>query len=160
MEHTKIIVAGAVLLVLVGGMFTYTHLKKKELLQNQEIPTATSSVQENQYEDITRINAKHFYDGKTHTIVGDISLPTPCDLLNWNPRVQESMPETAIVDFTVVNHSNSCVQTVTQQQFRVSFDASKDATIKATFQGRPVELNLIPGAPNETPDDFEIFSKG
>lgn len=159
MEHTKIIVAAAILMVVVGGMFTFTYLKKHEM--EQVIPSEpVVTEEEGPYAYIIRIDGKHFYDGKTHTIVGEIPMPTPCDLLNWDTRIQESMPETAIVDFTVLNNADACAQVITQQRFKVSFDASENAAIRATLQGRPVELNLIPGGKDETPEDFELFIKG
>lgn len=159
MEHTKIMVAAAILVVVIGGMFTFTYLKKQEM--EQAVPGEPVVVEdEGSYAGITRINGKHFYDGKTHTIVGEIPMPTPCDLLSWDTRIQESMPETAIVDFTVINNADACAQVITQQRFKVSFDASENAAIRATLQGRPVELNLIPGGEDETPEDFELFIKG
>lgn len=159
MEHTKIMVAAAILVVVIGGMFTFTYLKKQEM--EQIIPSEPVVTEdEGPYAYITRINGKHFYDGKTHTIVGEIPMPTPCDLLNWDTRIQESMPETAIVDFTVINNAEACAQVVTQQRFKVSFDASENAVMRATLEGRSVELNLIPGREDETPEDFELFIKG
>ena len=70
------------------------------------------------------------------------------------------MPETAIIDFDVVNNTKGCVEVATPQRFKVSFDASVGASIKARFMGRNVELNLIPAGEGETPDSFELFIKG
>ncbi len=159
MEHTKIIVAAVILLVVVGGMFTFTYLKKQEL--EQAVPTEQTPIaEEGPYAYVTRIDGKHFFDGKTHTIVGEIPMPTPCDLLNWDTQIQESMPETAVIGFTVLNNADACAQVVTLQRFKVSFDASQNAAIRATFEGRAVELNLVPAGVDETPEDFELFIKG
>jgi hypothetical protein len=161
MEHTKIVAALGILAAMVIGMFTFTYLKKAELDQEALTPpVATEEEDFGAYGGITRINGKHFYEAPTHTVVGEILMPTPCDLLNWDARVQESMPETAIIDFTVINSAEACAQVITPQRFSVSFDASEAAQMRATLMGRAVELNLTPALPGENPEDFELFIKG
>lgn len=160
MEHKHIIPSVLVLALIIVGMFVFAYLKKAEItsetLTNSEVATTTVSP----YAGITRVDVKHFFINGTHTIVGEIAMPTPCDLLNWTTRIQESMPETVIVDFTVINNSEMCAQVVTPQRFKVSFDASEQAIIRATLEGRELEINAIPALPGESPDDFEIFIKG
>lgn len=159
MEHKHMIVAFSTLALIVVGMFVFTYLKKSELAEAPSV-TPVADMQDGPYASITRIDAKHFFIPPTHTLAGEIVMPTPCDLLNWGARVEESSPETVTIDFTVVNHAEECAQTPTPQRFMVNFDASENAVIKATFNGRPVELNLIPAAEGETPADFELFMKG
>ena len=161
MEHTKIVGVLGILAFVVIGMFTFTYLKRTELIE-QSVTPSTSNRDEalDVYADITRINGKHFYEAPTHTVVGEILMPTPCDLLNWSTHVQESMPETAIIDFSIVNNAETCAHVVTPQRFSASFDASEVALILATLMGRTVELNLVPALPGEDPKDFELFIKG
>lgn len=159
MEHRHIIASGVVLALIIVGMFVFAYLKKSEL-ENPTPPTTSQTSTEAPFAGITRIDAKHFFVDGTHTIVGEMLMPTPCDLLNWSTRVQESYPETVIVDFDVVNHAEVCAQVMTAQRFKVSFDASEKAVIKATLKGQTIEVNLIPAAPGESPDDFELFIKG
>jgi hypothetical protein len=139
-------------------MFTFAYLKKKEMVE--VAPQAAVPEEKVAYAEITRIEAKHFFIDGVHTLVGEIPMPTPCDLLEATSRVAESMPEQVTVDFTVINNAEFCAQVITGQRFKVSTTASEGATFTATFMGRPVELNLIPAAPGETPDDFELFIKG
>lgn len=153
------IVAFGTLALIVVGMFVFAYLKKSELAEAPSV-TPQADQTDSPYATITRIDAKHFFVSPTHTLVGEIIMPTPCDLLNWDVRIQESSPETVIVDFKIVNHAETCEQTATPQRFMVTFDASKDAVIKATLEGRTVELNLIPSAEGETPADYELFMKG
>ena len=40
------------------------------------------------------------------------------------------------------------------------FTASEKATIKATWNGKPAILNLIPADPNEDLNNFELYIKG
>jgi len=159
MENKHILRAIIVLVLIIAGMFVFAYIKRTELAQ-PELNPVSKTTQESPYNNITRIDAKHFFFEPTHTIVGEIVMPTPCDLLNWDTRIQESSPETVIIDFDVVNHSETCAQIVTAQRFKITFDAHKDATIRATFEGRAVDLNLIPASSGESPDEYELFIKG
>lgn len=159
MTQKQIVGIVVIFVLVIGGMFLFAYLKKNELATNiDSIPTNPSTTTDETMMD--RIDAKHFFVDGTHTLAGTIALPTPCDLLNWDVQIAESYPEQVTVDFSVVNTAEVCAQVVTDQRFLVSFDAAEEATINARFMGSPVELNLIPAAPGETPEDFELFIKG
>jgi len=87
-------------------------------------------------------------------------MPTPCELLEADALIAESMPEQIIFAFDVINTAEMCAQVMTEQRFLVEAQASENASMQATFMGSPVELNLIPAEEGETPDDFELFIKG
>lgn len=160
LSRRSVIVAIVIFILLVAGMFTFAFLKRQEIAEDVQLqaePTPTESVP---YADVTRIDAKHFFADGTHTIVGELALPTPCDLLQTQAEVAESFPEQVTLEFTVINNAEFCAQVVTTQRFMVTADASEQATFSAKFEGRQVLLNLIPAGPNETPDDFELFIKG
>ncbi len=158
MHSKSITVAVVVFVILIAGMFGYAYLKQKELTTvDKEVP---QDVLPDPYGSITRIDAKHFYQNGKHTIVGEIPMPTQCDLLEWDAAVAESAPEQVTIKFTVINNSDSCPSVTTPQRFKVEFEASEEAKMSAELNGRTVELNLIPGAPGETPEDFELFIKG
>jgi hypothetical protein len=160
MKQHGIIVAIVIFALIIIGMFTFAFLKRSEL---SDVPQVTPPVEQTPttpYDSITRIDAKHFFENGTHTIAGELLLPTMCDLLNWESIVRESMPEQVTVAFTVVNSAEMCAQAVAPQRFLVTWNASEGATIDATLNSRRVELNLIPAAPGERPDDFELFIKG
>ena len=159
MENKNIIIAGIILVMIIIGMFVFTYLKKSEMNQAENTPITKTDTNV-PYGDITRIDAKHFFQNGTHTIVGEMQMPTPCDLLNWSTRILEGKPQLAIVDFTVVNHTDSCALVVTTQRFKVSFDAEEHADIQATLEQRKIDVNLIPAKDGETPDDYELFLKG
>lgn len=159
MNQKAIVMIIAIFILLVAGMFGFAYLKKAEVAE----PIADENTQgeeEVKYASITRITAKHFFEDGVHTIAGEIPMPTPCDLLEVDARVMESFPEQVVFDFNVVNNAEFCAQVVTAQRFKVSASASDEATFRATFMGRDVELNLIPAEEGETPDDFELFIKG
>ena len=140
----------------------YAHLKQTEL---QEVVPVSENQDDTQvepvpYPDITRVDAKHYFIDGTHTLVGEINFPTPCDLLEADATVMESFPEQVVIDFNVINNAESCAQVVTAQRFKVEAKASAEATFSARFMGRDIELNLIPAAEGEVPEDFEVFIKG
>lgn len=157
MRQRDIVLISALLGVIVLGMFTYTYLVKKKAVV--EPPADVIVPVENPY-GITRIDAKHFYRDGVHTIVGELPMPTPCDLLTYDATVAESYPEQITFDFNVVNNSDVCAQVVSVQRFMVTATASGEATMSARFMGTPVELNLVEAAANESPDSFELYIKG
>lgn len=148
--------------LIVVGMFLFAYVERTNAPADSA-SIAEPVVEENestQYDSITRVTAKKFYIDGIYTLVGEVVLPTPCDLLESEALVAESMPEQVTVDFTVINNSETCVQQVTAARFMTSFEASAEADIQARFQGRKIEFNLIPAAPGETPEEFELFIKG
>jgi hypothetical protein len=155
MEHKHIVASVVIVTLLVGGMFFYTYLKKNEM--SQKLPVANNPTLIDPYAAITRIDAKHFYSEEKHTLVGEIPMPTQCDLLDWKTRARSS---DLVVDFVVINNSSDCAEVVTPQRFKAILVGGKDIPISATLNGREVILNLIPGKADETPDDYELFIKG
>lgn len=106
------------------------------------------------------INAKHQYKDGRHIIAGEANVPTPCHILATDALVAESMPEQVTVRFIASSSADACAQVLTPARFKVEFQASEKAIIKATWNGDPVELNLIPAGPGEDLDEFELFIKG
>lgn len=159
MKQKPVVIAIALFVVIVAGMFAFAYLKKNEAV-NAPVTQDTQNTGEVKYASITRVTAKHYYIDGVHTLAGEIPMPTPCDLLEAEALVRESFPEQIAISFNVVNNAEFCAEQVTMQRFMVSAAASKDATFSATFMGRPVELNLVPAAEGETPDDFELYIKG
>lgn len=160
MHPRAIIIAVIIFGLIILGMFTFAYLKKQEMVESPAPTTEEEPTGEVAYASITRIDAKHFYADGLHTLVGEIPMPTPCELLETDAVVAESMPEQVRVNFNVINNAEACAQVLTMARFKVEVQASEEATFSATFVGRHVELNLIPPLPGETPDDFEIFVKG
>lgn len=162
MSQKSIILIVTLFVLIVVGMFIYASLMKAELKQIDPIDNSALAVVEveSPYSDVTRVDAKHYYIDGLHTLVGEINLPTPCDLLVTEVAVMESFPEQVIVDLSVINNADTCDQVVTSQRFKVEFEASDRASISTKFQDEPIELNLITAAQGESPDDFELFIKG
>jgi len=143
------------------GMLVFSYLANQSINNDAVVPPVEENptIVANPY-GIERIEATHFYIDGTHTIVGSIIMPTPCELLEADALIAESMPEQIIFAFDVINTAEMCAQVMTEQRFLVEAQASENASMQATFMGSPVELNLIPAEEGETPDDFELFIKG
>jgi len=155
MRQRDILLTSGLLVTIVVGMFTYTWLAKNQVA---EVPTMTEEVP--RPAPTARIDATHFFRDGVHTIVGSIMVPTPCDLLTYESQVAESMPEQVTFAFTTINNSEMCATVVTEQRFLVTATASEMATLRATLNGMPVELNLVPASLDETPESFELYFKG
>jgi hypothetical protein len=158
MRQRDIVLVCVLLAAIVLGMFTYTYLEQKQTpaAVNPVVEAPTTEVPSY----ISRIEAKHFFIDGVHTIVGEVMMPTPCDLLTYEAVVAESFPEQITYNFGVINNSEVCAQVVTPQRFLVTATASAEATHAATFNGQPIELNLVEAAANETPESFELYIKG
>lgn len=159
MNQRTISILIGLFVLLVAGMFVFAYFTNDDA-QNQDDVNDDMQMEETPYDNITRVDAKHFYIDGTHTIAGEIMMPTPCDLLEADATVAESMPEQVTIHFSVINNSEMCAQVLTSQRFLVSFDASEEADISARFMDRDIELNLVPPAEGETPEDFELYIKG
>lgn len=158
MSNKTIVLFVSLFALIVVGMFAFTYLHKaNEPVGEAPLPQATTTT--NTY-GITRIDGKHFFIDGVHTIVGEIALPTPCDLLTTESVVAESFPEQVSFDFDVVNTTSACAQMITNQRFKVEATASNQANLRARFMGQPVELNLVEAEAGETPEAFELFIKG
>jgi hypothetical protein len=159
-NKTTTVVITLVLLLLVVAMFGYSYIKKQQTKEMPNEPLTEVPAENDPYSHITNVNAKHFYIDGVHTLVGQIVMPTPCDLLESSSLVAESYPEQVSINFDVINNAENCVQVETPQNFKVTATASGEATFHAHLNGRHVELNLIPAAEGETPEEFELYIKG
>ncbi len=107
-----------------------------------------------------RINAKHQFKNGMHIVAGEVNLPNPCYILTTTAQIAESYPEQVTLNFSAKTSDDVCAQVITTERFKADFKASSDATIKAMWNGKPVEINLIPAGPNEDLSNFELFIKG
>lgn len=113
------------------------------------------------------ITAKHQYKNGKHIVAGEIEVPTPCHILDWNIRQVERdiIGEGAIDQGFYINFVSStlaevCAQVITPARFKVEFEGNDNAFIEATFNGTPIVLNLIEVGSDEDLDEFELFIKG
>ena len=166
MEQKTIITTIVGILVVAGGAWAAsvywqdTPAPEPEPAEQEQVEDEAGERDE-RFAYIERIDAVHFYEDGTHTFVGEIDMPTPCDLLEFGAVVMESFPEQIRLEFEVVNEdAEMCAQVITPQRFMIEATASEEATVSAQFMGSAIELNLRDPQPGETPDDFELFIKG
>ncbi len=158
MNQRALIVSAIIFIAIIGAMFGYAALKRAEL---DRPTTSIEPIPESPRTEEVRINAVHFFKDGMHTVIGDLMVPTPCDLIQASASVAESMPEQVTIALTTTNNDDTCAQVMTLQRFRVDFSASKDAQIRATLDGKDVILNLRDAEPGTEPDKLEdLYFKG
>lgn len=158
-ENTKIFsgVAVAILLIIIGGTYYLSSREKiAELTQSpdKELPGAVLS------EDAVRINAKHSFRNGKHIVAGEVEVPTPCHSLSVETVIRESSPEQVTLVFNTKSDADVCAQVISSRRFKMEFNAEQNASIGATFNGKPAILNLIEAGPNEDLENFDIYLKG
>lgn len=154
------IISGIIALIIIVGGAYYFYFGSDSLKFWQPAKSTQSSITPVVPTPHETITAKHQYKNSTHIIAGEVNLPTACYVLTTSARVAESMPEQVSIDFVSKTQGEMCAQVITTERFKVDFKASDGAIIKATWNGQPVELNLIPAGVNEDLNNFEIFNKG
>lgn len=158
--NTRAIVGILVVLAfIIFGVTLYYSLAPEEEAQAPE-ETATEEPADAFVPQV--VNALHEFQDGTHTIAGEIDLPTPCDVLEAEATVEARGQETdlATLQFRTINESEVCAQVVTPASFRVTFDAAENADITAVWNGQPVRLNLVEVESEENLDDFGEYFKG
>lgn len=158
MSNKLIALVVGIFILIVAGMFGFAYLKKAEA--PAVVPQVETLVSATDTYAITRIDGKHFFINGVHTVVGELSFPTACDLLTATSSVSTNVPDQVTLEFSVINHSTDCAKQVTTARFKVSATATKNASFKAVFMGKAVELNLTEAGPGETPEQFELYTKG
>jgi|AntRauTorckE6833_2_1112554.scaffolds.fasta_scaffold00843_13 hypothetical protein len=160
MSRNALIGLGVVVIaIVVGGVFLTTNNKAQNPSDVGGVSTSTeSSFVPN------LITAAHQYNSEegVHIIAGEAEIPTPCHLLTTDVTIAESMPEQVTINFAsqVEDPDQVCAQVISTQRFKVTFEASESASIKATYNGQGVELNLQEVGPGENLEEFEVYTKG
>jgi len=88
------------------------------------------------------LSVDHFFADGVHTVDGTVDLPTPCHQLDHEVLVAESFPEQVSINFSTTKSDGLCTQVLTSKIFSLSFNASEEAVLSATFNGQPLRLLL------------------
>ncbi|MFZ2484651.1 MAG: hypothetical protein WAX80_01725 [Minisyncoccia bacterium] len=157
----KIFTTIAIVAIVIAGAWYFLAPDSMKFWQDQTA-TVLDATDNNSGPDESmqdRITAKHQYKAGKHIVAGVVNLPTACYVLTTSARVAESSPEQVTIDFVANTSGDICIQVITSERFKVEFQASAQAQIKATWNGVPVELNLIEVSASEDLEEFELFIK-
>lgn len=146
MQQRIMTMTGVLFSLIVLGMFIFAYLTQQE----RQVTTPKSAVVEIQtdsYAYIESVAIHQTYAAGVYTIVGELALPTPCDVLTLETFVAESYPEQVQLAFTATNPAEYCAQTITPQRFSAEVAVSKEASFAATFNTRPIELTATQSQP-------------
>lgn len=157
-QNAKTILGIAIVVILIAiGTTYYFSTRDNDITPplNQN-PNGSGAVLPAETQTIT---AEHAFRSGTHIVAGSISVPTPCDSLDVTARVMESFPEQVVLDFKTTSSDDVCVQVVSDRRFKLDFKASENASIRATMNGNPANLKLVP-ASYDSLLSFDIFIKG
>lgn len=162
MEKRTIILLVVLLLVVVAGMFAFSYFQRQAIDETdvEFIEDVDGQVAGDGAFGIQRIEVKRFYENGTHTLVGEVTLPTPCHDLSVDTLIRESMPEQVSINLTTETTAEMCAQVLTNRRFQVEVAVDRMASFNANLNGVPVELNIVEALPGETLDNIEDFFKG
>ena len=136
MENSKPLVIGAIIVaVLVIGFVLFQGSTKG----GEEPPVGVTATPETM--PLT-VNAKHLYKDGEHTYRGIVETPTPCYDVAATAKATSDY-NVYQIDITSKDRGGVCAQLITDKDFEVSFKAPVDAPVRATLNGKLVELNLL-----------------
>lgn len=143
----------------ISGMFVFTHLKKQELeMKGRALEERVENISQSSY-GITYIEATHLMEGSRHVVVGEIMLPTPCDILSWVVEQNATQLQEVTLAFEVNRRGTICENSPKASPFAIYFDAPTNAQIDASLDGVPVPLKLSEAPPGTKPEEYTTFIK-
>lgn len=158
MSTKKLItIISLLLLVLVGGTY---FLSVRDKAEDNQVPSDNNQSGSVLPADAMRINAKHSFEDGRHIVAGEVEVPTPCHSLSVSSSIAESSPEQVTISFSTSTGDEMCAQVISSRRFKIEFNASEQASIRANWNGVGAILNLIPALPGEDLDNFDIYIKG
>jgi len=82
------------------------------------------------------------YEDGVYFVSGSIDKPNPCYSIDLAVAIQESFPETVVLDFTsgYDEEADLCSQVITPHVFNESFSVSVEADIRARFDRQSVDI--------------------
>lgn len=153
-----------VAVVVLGYLFIRPYWSSQKNLEGvdnvpswTEAPATTSSSLPSEKIIIT---AKHQWKAGSHTIAGEVVVPSPCHLLESSSSASADGTKAFLEIRASIAPGESCSQTPTPLRFKVTQKGDKNTAWSATYNGMAATLNLIEAGPNEDLSNFELFIKG
>lgn len=157
MSNRAGIISLSVFIIIVLAFTVYWQFGRS---QKAQVIDSLPSQTQNNNEEIRIITALHQYKNGRHIIAGQTDVPTPCHALSESVSMTNTTPVQVTVAFTTTSNAEICAQVITSARFKTEFTAPENAVIGATWNGSPVQFNLIPAGPNDDLENFDIFIKG
>lgn len=155
--NRNLIIAIVIIVLTIIGFTLYWQFLGSGSFNKQSASVIDS---QNQAE-IRLMTALHQFGNGRHIVAGEVDLPTPCHVLNYDAVVSQTNPQQVMINFTTTsNDADVCAQVITTARYKVEFQAEENAIIRATWNGGPVQLNLLPVPAGDNLNDFDIFIKG
>lgn len=87
---------------------------------------------------LIEIPVLHQYRHGAHAFVGELSVPSTCDRVEGESIVRESYPEQVSINLSVFKNESegACEERATLRRFKVAFQASPEARIGVTLDGK------------------------
>lgn len=160
-SNKKTIVSIVVLLILIIALTLFWQFHGFQF-GRQSAQVINSQQQTENQPEAEIITALHQFSKGKHTVAGEVTLPTPCHILNQDVSINSGVtPEQINIAFvTTTKDETLCAQVLTSTRYKIDFVAAENAVITATWNGAPAQLNLVPVAPGESLENFDVFIKG
>lgn len=142
--NARVIAFVGVFVVAAGALFIYTLLLAPT---ERDVPADLATTTTREAEQL--ITARHKVVGTAHTVAGSVGLPTPCHTVVVEPFFVDAGTSTVELRFSTGLSGDVCAAKVTDVPFWVTFTADPGAELRATWNGAPATLNLVPVGPNE-----------
>ena len=114
-------------LIIVGLLAALVSIKTEERTDSDIVVETESLIVEHRVEMKGENIAKHTYTGV-------VSVPTPCHTLTTSVEVAESYPEQIFLNiFSIQNEGEMCAQVISEADFEVAVEASKDASLSGVM---------------------------
>lgn len=89
------------------------------------------------------ITLMHSVKGDTHSYVGEIETPTPCENLSAAVEVRYSRPPHGTIALTTEPQKDAvCAQVVTKQPFSISFMSTETPEVSLTLNGEVRQVSI------------------
>ncbi len=111
-------------------------------------------------EDKMVVTAKHAFRKSVHIIAGELPLPTRCHTLQARATMGKDGKDAILALVSSILTGQQCKEEFFGARFKVEFIADEKIKIRATVNGNPVVLNLIPAGATEDLDAFDLYIKG
>lgn len=139
MSNKSIVAIVVIVLLLAGGILWLVPFGNPAEENDNEVVELPGP-------EVVRVN--HFFENGLHTVEGTITLPTPCYSLETNVAVTKATDDgsdKAVLNFVATSGTGVCTQVIADKFFSTSFEAGENAEITATYNGKPIRLDIAEG---------------